>query len=142
MKLIDAILRVERPEAKSPWDFSAPIPEMCSDLSISEIHSHPDELLARIKEYPIFNWLCTDEMVGLSALYLDGESVGACYRSGRKMSYVFHWLSYEDANKTRDVLLSYLVDDSNIPVSLVGDLAIEDFRYLGEEDTRIRVEPA
>jgi len=141
MKLSDAIRRVEQPEAKSPWDFSAPIPEMCSDLSINEIHNYPEELLARLKEYPIFNWLCTDEMVGLSALYLDGEPVGACYRSGRKMGYVFKWLSYEDANKTRDVLLSYLVDDSTMPVCLVGDLTIDAFRYLGEEDTRIRVNP-
>ena len=49
MKLIDAIRRVERPEAKYPWDFSAPIPEMCSDLSINEIHNYPEELLARIR---------------------------------------------------------------------------------------------
>jgi len=141
MKLIDAIRRVERPEAAAPWDFSAPIPEMCSDLSINEIHSYPEELLSRLKEYPIFNWLCTDEMVGLSALYLDGEPVGACYRSGRKMGYIFKWISGDTANKTRDVLLSYLVDEVNTPVDLVGDLSIEDFRYLGEEDTRLRVNP-
>lgn len=141
MKLFDAILRVKRPEEPALWDFTAPIPEICRELSIDEIHNYPEDLLTRLKEYPIFNWLCTDEHVGLSALYLDGEPVGACYRSGRKMGYVFKWLSYDAANRTRDVLLSYLVDDSTMPVDLVEDMTTDDFRYLGEEDIALRVNP-
>lgn len=139
MRLIDAIRRVERPEAKSSWDFAAPVPELCNELSLQEMWNYDDKLNDRLKAYPIFNWLCTDEMVGLYAIYLDGEAVGCYYRECRKCGYEFHWISRDDADAVRQTLLQYRVGEEP-SVNLISSYAeTSDFRYLGETDTRLRV---
>ena len=139
MNLIEAIKRVERPEAKSSWSFSAPIERLCSDLSLQEMWDYDDELNRRLKAYPLFDWLCTDEMVGLYAIYLDGEPMGCYYRSGRKMGYEFYWLSPETADAVRQTLLQYRVNEEPTVALINKHMTTSDFRYLGETDTRLKV---
>lgn len=119
MKLIDAIMQVERPEAQSVWDFCSPLEELCSDLKIPHCYDNPDELLKRLKSYPILQWMCTDESVGLNALYLDGEAVGCHYRNGRKMSYEIEWISSSARSKTYNVIKSYMQEKPD-EISLIN----------------------
>lgn len=140
MKLLDAIRRVKRPESRGRWDNAMNVDRVCSALGIQEMWQYPDELDHRLKEYPIFNWLCTDEMVGLYAIYLDGEPVGAYYRSGRKMDYQFMWLSQEIGAQVRSVLLSYLEPETFDVID--PDTQIESFQYLGDTDGKLNVEPS
>lgn len=108
MKLIDALLNVEREETdKSRWHYSAPSDPINSALGISDPDYYPDELDLRLRAYPVFNWLCTDEHVGLDALYLDGELVASIFRPARKSDYSVKWVSRELAQKVREVILSY-----------------------------------
>lgn len=140
MKLIDAIKQVKRPESRGAWDNAVEIEEVCTELALREIWNAPNELYDRFKQYPLFNWLCTDEMVGLYALYLDGEPVGAYYRPGRKMSYNFMWLSQEAASTVRACLVSYMAPDT---VSIITpDIDTTDFLYYGEVDTQLNVDDA
>lgn len=107
IKLIDAIRNVERPEKSfDTW----PIGAVCDSLGLESlsIDYPPPPLEKRLGCYPIFNWICTDEHVGLDALYLDGEPVGCAYRSARKSSYEIKWLSNRVAENVREVLLSYV----------------------------------
>lgn len=117
MKLIDAILNVERPESESPWDFSTPINKIAANLGIEGFHDEPDELSARLKSYPVLNWYCTDTHVGLFAMYLDGEAVGCHYRNARKSDYEIEWISLELAEKTKAVIMSYI--NNEIDVTLI-----------------------
>lgn len=107
MKLIDAIRNVVRPIAKSAWDFSPPEEAINESLGISGMYFYPDALRSRLKAYPIYNWQCTDEHVGLDALYLDDEAVGCTYRNARKSPYEVEWLSKELASKVREAIMSY-----------------------------------
>ena len=107
MKLIEAIRNVERPESQHPWDFAVPEDKLCSELDIDGFYEWPNELQERLKSYPIIEWYCTDENVGLYAIYLDGEPVGCHFRRARKAKYDFSWISSEARNKTRDVIISY-----------------------------------
>lgn len=141
MNLIEAISRVERPVPKGSWDYSAPVPELCGELSLQEMWNYDAKLDERLKAYPIFDWLCTDEMVGLYAIYLDDEPVGCYYRACRKCGYEFYWLSRDSADSVRKALLQYMAGEE-APVHLIGGhMKTSNFRYLGENDTRLRVTP-
>ena len=107
MKIIDAIRNVIRPDATSSYDYSVCAEEINQALGISGPYSYPDALDERFKQYPIFNWLCTDSHVGLDALYMDGEPVGCCYRSARKNYLEVEWLSKEIADQVRNIVSSY-----------------------------------
>lgn len=139
MKLIDAIRNVIRPVPTHAWEFSPPDEAITESLGISgTMYFFPDELRERLKAYPIFNWQCTDEHVGLDALYLDGEPVGCTYRSARKNPYEVEWLSVEIAAKVRQVILSYAAKEHQ-PALVDPEQDIgEDFRvhFVGQPLTK------
>lgn len=126
MNLIDAIKNVVKPEAKYAWDYSAPIEALCEFFRIQTIWNEPDEMNARFKSYPIFNWYCTDTHVGLDALYLDGEPVGCTFQSARKCGRDFRWLSRESALKVRAFLLSFLVPEEETIDIIPADECVND----------------
>lgn len=107
MRLLDAILNVERPEATTYWDYSTNSEEICESLNISGFYFFPEELDKRLKAYPIFSWYCTNENVGLKAIYLDDEAVGCTYKSAHKSNAKVEWISKELADKVRNVIVSY-----------------------------------
>lgn len=113
MKLIDTINQVERPESTNPWAFSAPIERVARNLGVMDLYDEPNELNERLKSYPIIEWYCTDQCVGLYAMYLDGEAVGCHYQSARKSEYEIEWISTEAAQKTREVILTYVTRDDD-----------------------------
>jgi len=125
MKLIDAIHQVERPQSDNPYEFCSPISKIATNLNVMDFDEEPDELTDRLKSYPVLEWYCTDERVGLYAMYLDGEAVGCHYRNGRKSNLEIQWISVEAAQKTRDVILSYITrnDDFDLinPEQEIGD---------------------
>lgn len=106
MKLIDAIKQVKRPAPGEKTYHYWPYDAVIAELGISDPYYPPEALEERLGCYPIFNWLCTDEHVGLDALYLDDEPVGCAYRSARKNGYEIKWLP-GCPEKVREVILSY-----------------------------------
>jgi hypothetical protein len=133
MKLIDAIRNVTRPAAPDPWRHSAPLEEICEALGIQYDWNEPEELQSRLQSYPIFNWLCTDTHVGLNAIYLDGEPVGASMQTARKSSANVEWISAEDARRVRDAIMSYREEklfDLIKPDTEIGDDA--SVAYVGQ----------
>lgn len=134
MKLLEAIMFVRRPEEERTWDNPAPIQEMAEALGIQNpFYDSGTVLDERFKAYPIFNWRCTDEHVGLDALYLDGEPIGCIYRSARKASYEFQWISPEVIEKARSVILESIEwEKPKIldPMEEIGDTGT--VRYAGE----------
>lgn len=131
MKLIDAIKNVVRPVATSSSDFSAPCEAINESLGLQSPFYYPDELDERLKAYPIFNWTCTDQSVGLDALWLDGEPVGATYRSSRRGAYQVEWLSQDIADRVRTVIASYADDAKQVklvdPEEDIGETFHVDF---------------
>jgi hypothetical protein len=107
MKLIDAIRNVSRPDSKTPWDFSVDCDGVNRSLNITDPYYYPDALMERFKSYPIYSWNCTDEHVGLHALYLDDVAVGSYYKASRKGEAEVEWLSIDDATKVRNTILEY-----------------------------------
>lgn len=139
MKLIDAIKNVARPDNKHSWELNPDCDSICESLGVAGIYGYfEDNVTSRFKAYPIFEWICTDEHVGLDALYLDGEPVGCSYRPARKASYEVEWISNETASKVREFLLS-IVDRPQFnlmdPDQDIGD----DFavHYVGQNLTKV-----
>ena len=60
----------------------------------------------RLAEADIETWMCTDTMVGLRAVLLDGRAVALSYKSARKNDTHFLWLNPQDAVLVRDLLRS------------------------------------
>ena len=108
MKIIDAVRNVKRPDPRYIWEFSAPIDALCEDFELDYIFDSHDKIDASLKAYPIFKWLCTDEMVGLDALYFNDAPVAAIFRECRKCHYEIMWLTPETASAVRDFLVSFL----------------------------------
>lgn len=125
MKLIDAIKNVKRPLTDDRSFDHCPFEELCRELCIEPIWDVPEELEHRLGCYPIFNWMCTDEHVGLDALYLDGEPMGMVYRPARKCGYVFKWLNC-CAEKVQAVILSYVDRDGDFDI-IDPDTELPDF---------------
>lgn len=109
MRLIDAINNVVLPadRDKFKWSYTADAEAICESLGVSGMWNFPEAVDDALRAYPIFNWLCTDEHVGLDALYLNDEPVGCSYRSARKNSYEIEWISKEAANKVRQFILDH-----------------------------------
>lgn len=107
MRLIDAIINVARPVDESRWAYSAPEEAIYESLGLTYSYDSNEEIDKALKAYPIFNWICTDEHVGLDAIYLNDAPMGCCYRSARKNHYEIEWISNEHAAKVRDFLLSF-----------------------------------
>lgn len=107
MRLIDAITNVTRPDDRAErYRYTAPSEPICEDLGITGMWYFPEEVDLVLKAFPIFNWICTDEHVGLDALWLGDEPVGCAFRPARKASYEIEWLSNEAADKVREFILS------------------------------------
>lgn len=107
MKLLTLLQNVERPPATSPWDFEPPVSELCSVLGVNEPWDEDNTLTERLQAYPIYTWMCTDEMVGLHALYFDDQPVASIYRSGRKCHYEIEWVSKDAAKAVRDFMMTF-----------------------------------
>jgi hypothetical protein len=107
MKLIDAICNVERPASQTSWDFRAPSDAINESLGLPYVDYYSDALMERLKAYPILEWICTDTWVGLYALYLDDEAVGAAYQSARRNSFEIEWVSQSAAQRVQQTILQY-----------------------------------
>lgn len=62
---------------------------------------------ARLKEYWLAPWLCTDSWVGLSVLFLDDVPVATAMQTGRKMNKEYAWISPELREQTKAMCLSF-----------------------------------
>ena len=58
----------------------------------------------RLSQSDIVTWMCTDTMVGLRVVLLDGRAVALSYQSARKNDTHFLWLTSQDAVLVREVL--------------------------------------
>jgi hypothetical protein len=134
MKLIDAINRVKFPQETGRWDFAAPLEEICDALGIGSPWGYSedvfDELDKRLKAYPICDWRCTDTMVGLYAIYLDGIAVGTSFQSARKSERYFKWVSQESVAKVRSVILSYATQDEDSLIDPDEVIDVAELKYL------------
>lgn len=124
MKLIDALRNVDRPEGNQ-WTYNVPSSPVNESLGAPYMEYYPDELDARFKSYPVYNWLCTDTHVGLNALYLDGELVGSTHQSARKNPIEVEWTSVKTAEYVRSVILTYLVCEDDFAI-------IDPYQDIGE----------
>jgi hypothetical protein len=106
MKLIDALLKVDKSERNSvSWLYS----EYLSN-SLGLVHRcfnfDDDKFNNHFKGYYVYRHLCTDTFVGLIALYLDDELVGYSYQPARKSAITYKFVSKEMCDKLISLIRS------------------------------------
>ena len=81
----------------------------------------------RFQSSAMVSWQCTDTVVGLDVILLDGVVVGVGSQPYRKSDYEISWLSAAQAAQARDVMLSLFV---NNPVDVLDlDEVIDDWWF-------------
>lgn len=136
MKLLELVKRVARPEPKNRWEFAPPAEAIAQSLTINNIYYFNEAVEAKLRAYPIFNWQCTDESVGLDALYLGDEPVASIYRPARKSDYEIEWVSVEAANRVRQFILDNTPECVEQVVLMDPDQEIGDdyfVHYVGQQ---------
>jgi hypothetical protein len=73
----------------------------------------------RVKAAAINEWLCTDTMVGVYAIYLDGRFVALSFQSARKNDTTYYWNSTEDAKAMREFIRSLSDEADPFEASLI-----------------------
>jgi hypothetical protein len=107
MKLIDALKNVDQSENNKSW---IEISEFAEALHIEYWGSSTPEFYAdfenRIKAYWLMKWYCTDTVVGMRAVFFDGELIAMTWQTGRKSDQDVEFVSVEAAKKLREYILS------------------------------------
>ena len=65
-----------------------------------------DAVQEKIQKYWIAEWMCTDQLVGYAAYYIDGEMFAVSRQPGRKCDEHFWFISDELAKKVYDYVMS------------------------------------
>lgn len=106
MKLIDIANGIDKSEKNEDWiDTSEIGDELGVDIPYVDQKS--------LKCYWVGNWNCTDTFVGYRMYFLDSEPIAFTTQSGRKSNEKFQWFSKELAIKTRDYLLSLIIESND-----------------------------
>lgn len=111
MKLIDIAKRIDKSTENENW---VDIQELGYELDINVDYTEQD----RLKSYWIGNWYCTDSYVGYKMYFLDDEPVAFSTQTGRKSDENFEWFSLDCVKKVREYLLSLIVKEEGINVSI------------------------
>lgn len=124
MKILDAIRLVKKDNPQYCFD------SLADDLGVYGYIDFDDQ--SRLVSYPIKVWYCTDQHVGMYAIYFDGEPVGYSYQSARKNSEEYNWTSSDAAKRVRDYIFSLNRDDSKFNIIDGDDELEEEFAVCGE----------
>jgi hypothetical protein len=73
----------------------------------------------RVVSVAINEWLCTDTMVGVYAIYMDGKFVALSMQSARKNYVDYYWQSQADADAMRKFIRSLSDQDDPLVVNLI-----------------------
>lgn len=87
--------------------------ELCQVLGIQYTWLENIEA-ARLKGYYLIDWYCTDQSVGVMAIFLDDVLVAMSKQNSRKSKVEYEFVSEEAANKLRTLLAT-----QNEPVPLI-----------------------
>jgi hypothetical protein len=80
---------------------------------------------------PIASWLCTDTLVGIHAIYYQGEPVAISTQLGRKMCITYEWVSMALFEKVQSVVAELVRKENGPKIDLldlekdVGDLSFQ-----------------
>lgn len=117
MLLRDALKNVDRSE-KNTRDA-----EIQYFARIFDLNMHWDDRFGeRVKEHYVQKWMCTDQWVGLSAYYFDGELVAASWQPARKSDLKLEFVSKEAAIKIRDFMMSLQVADEEFVIPILDEV--------------------
>lgn len=115
MKIIDIAKRIDKSKNNEEW---VDIPKIGNEFNLSLDYVEQ----TRLKSYWVGNWYCTDTWVGYRMYFLDDEAVAFSIQSGRKCNEEFHWFSKELAIKTKEYLLTFLIEeDLDINICNIND---------------------
>lgn len=70
---------------------------------------------SRVKKFWIASWICTDTRVGLACYVMDGSPVAVSRQSARKSEEVIEFLTLEDVERMRALILSLMEEDRKSP---------------------------
>jgi len=92
------------------------IEELATELGISYYGNYYDDTAegARLKNYYIGHWYCTDSYVGYRAYFLDDVLVATSYQGGRKSDEEYSWVSKEAALSVKQFIESLNTSELNI----------------------------
>lgn len=114
MKLRDIIKNIDKSSKTSDW---VEVENLVSELGLP-YGDYQEQ--TRITSYYFGSWICTDTEVGYKVYFLDDEAIAVSIQAGRKYDEEMEWVSEELAVKTRDYLLSLLVqEEEKLNISLV-----------------------
>lgn len=106
MKIIDLIKNIDKSDQNKNYvnihDFAY------EQFSLSLDHNVINK---NLKCYWLGRWLCTDSYVGYRVYFLNDEAVGISLQEGRKCSENMYWISKEAAIKTKEYILSLMVEE-------------------------------
>lgn len=107
MKLSEIIDRVDTSDRNSSYVDSSSIAEEMgiSCWGITDCN--------RLASYWYTAWYCTDTWVGGLIYFLDGQPVAVSYKSGRKSSENFKWLSDKTYADTKQYIMSLITDEED-----------------------------
>lgn len=77
------------------------------------------EIDARVKEYYVAQWYCTDTIVGISLIFLDDEFIALSSKKGRKCDTKFEFGSKMQARKMRGFIESLCEEDITNRISFL-----------------------
>lgn len=92
MKLIDAIKYVDKEATNCTCADWEDLGRNCFDLECSGFWEYSDEIDARLKQYWIRTWYCTDTWVGTAAIWFDDKPVGFMHQTARKNDKNFRFI--------------------------------------------------
>lgn len=75
----------------------------------------------RVTGVAIYEWLCTDSMVGIFGYFFDGKPICLSFQTGRKMDKNFYWVSQDAAKSVSDFIESLLEEEKRFSISLLSD---------------------
>lgn len=109
MKFIDMLKNVRKDDTNKHYLKAY---SLCSVVDLSPSSYIDLDEQDRLQAFWLKTWMCTDTMVGVAAIFLDGELVGCTNQTARKNDYEIFFINRECAIKIRDYMLT-LFDDTD-----------------------------
>lgn len=132
MKLLDALINVDKSDGNTTEVYCDEIFEVAD---VSEYDIDLSKFEKGLKGYWLYRHMCTDTMVGIMAIYLNGELVGYTEQQARKSATYLYFISGIAANKTIDFVKSCVLVPEEIRYRIMSNVEIEDFQsvyYTGQ----------
>jgi len=108
MKLIDALKNVIKTNENSS---SVDPEDLFHAVGLQYDWGSWEAFNKRVSAYWIVRWNCTDTWVGLQALYLDDELIGAMSQNARKNDKIISFVSVDMADKFRNFCVSLMQEE-------------------------------